>query len=594
MLFSLPFIGVGVWMCWSLGSMFSDAWQMRDWVPIEAELTRAGYTSHAGDDTYTYEAYAEYRYSYLGQIYTGNRVGLSSSADNIGEYQRDTGRRLSDALANGTLIIVYVDADDPGQAIIDRSLRWGLIGFKSIFLLIFGGAGLALFIYSWRAPKAKDRSKPEYQREPWLLNDAWQSATIRSGSKATMWAAWVFAGIWNLISAVMPFIAYREITQNQNYVVLVALLFPLVGIGLIVWAVRRTREWRRFGPTPVTLDPYPGSIGGHVGGTIDLPMTFDADARFTLSLSSIHSYISGKGKNRSRKEKANWQDSQVAHAESVTLANSSGNSMGTRLSFRFDVPEGLDPSDAVQDEDEYYLWRLHLEAELPGANLDRDYEIPVYPTATSSRHLSERSINRVKKKQSSDTEQSIRDRVNLRRDISGPRMLYPIGRNLGSSLAWLLFGGIFTTVGWVMLTSADQTVFGIVFGGIGLLIVLGCLYAMLNSLEISTDGSALLSVRRIMGIAVSRKRIPRNLIAKLEAKSSMQTQSGKKHVMHFSIHAISRQGDKMVVGEGFKGRSEADAATSLIAREFDLPLEENPPVSPSSGSSYGADVLTAD
>ena len=26
----------------------------------------------------------------------------------------------------------------------------------------------------------------------------------------------------------------------------------------------------RFGPAPVTLDPFPGSIGGHVGGTIDL------------------------------------------------------------------------------------------------------------------------------------------------------------------------------------------------------------------------------------------------------------------------------------------------------------------------------------
>jgi hypothetical protein len=44
-------------------------------------------------------------------------------------------------------------------------------------------------------------------------------------------------------------------------VALIRLLFPLVGIWLIACAIRRTREWRRFGAAPVTLDPVPGSIG---------------------------------------------------------------------------------------------------------------------------------------------------------------------------------------------------------------------------------------------------------------------------------------------------------------------------------------------
>ena len=33
-----------------------------------------------------------------------------------------------------------------------------------------------------------------------------------------------------------------------------------------------------------------------------------------LTLTNIHSYMSGSGKNRSRKEKAEWQDAIVAHA----------------------------------------------------------------------------------------------------------------------------------------------------------------------------------------------------------------------------------------------------------------------------------------
>ena len=37
---------------------------------------------------------------------------------------------------------VWVNPDAPGESIIDRDIRWGLVGFKSIFLFVFGGVGL--------------------------------------------------------------------------------------------------------------------------------------------------------------------------------------------------------------------------------------------------------------------------------------------------------------------------------------------------------------------------------------------------------------------------------------------------------------------
>ena len=247
-LFALPFFGVGVWMLWSVSSTFYDAWQMQNWALVEARLITAGYETHSGDDSDTYEAYARYTYSYGGGIYTGDRVGIASGGDNIGDYQTDTGNALSALLARSQPVTVRVNPENPSQSIIDPTVRWGLLGFKSIFLFVFGGVGLGLLIFTWRARKEKDASLAQYQDAPWLINDAWQTPTIRSSSKATMWAAWAFAAFWNLISSVTPFLAYREVTENQNYLALIALLFPLVGIGLITWAVRRTLEWRRFGP----------------------------------------------------------------------------------------------------------------------------------------------------------------------------------------------------------------------------------------------------------------------------------------------------------------------------------------------------------
>lgn len=377
-----------------------------------------------------------------------------------------------------------------------------------------------------------------------------------------MWGAWAFAALWNLISAAAPFLAYREIVENQNYIGLVALLFPLVGIGLIAWAVRRTLEWRRFGAAPATLDPFPGSIGGHVGGVIDLNLPFDASARFELTLTNLHHYVSGSGKNRSRKEKALWQDMQIAHAEL--------GSKGTRLKFRFDVPEGLDESDAEASGDSYEAWRLNLKAELPGADLDRDYDIPVYATATQSRLLSDRAVQQARRESGAVAEQNVLESVNISHGAGGKRIYYPMGRNVVTSIGGFVVGSVFAVAGWYLVFEEGQRIFGSVFGGAGALIAIATLYMMLNSLEVSQVASGVSTVRRVLGIPISRKTMQRHEFDRFTKDSSFQTQSGGKHVMHYSIYALDRQGNRQVVGEGFKGESQANAAIKLISRELGL------------------------
>ena len=567
-LFALPFAGVGVWMLWSIGATLADAWEMRDWVQVEAQLTDAGYETRSGDDSDTYEAYASYRYRFAGREFTGSRVGTAGGGDNIGDYQQDIGRSLQSSHQRGEPILVYVNPDNPAEAIIDRSVRWGLIGFKSIFVLVFGGVGFGLLIGAWLKGAEKDRADPAYADKPWLLNDDWQTNAIRSGSKASMWAAWGFALFWNAISGITPFIAYREIVENDNYLALVALVFPLVGIGLLVWAIRRTLEWRRFGPAPVQLDPFPGAIGGHVGGTIDLNLPYDADAKFQLTLTNIHSYMSNSGKNRSQKEKARWQDTIIAHSEPA--------SSGTRLTFRFDVPEGLKASDTERD-DSYYLWRLNLVADIPGTDLDRDYEIPVFPTGEQSRFLSGYAVERARSEQATIDEQVVRGLINLEHGPAGKRMLFPMGRNLGPSLIGLLVGAIFAGVGWFLVFEEGRPIFGSVFGGVGLLVALGSFYAIFNSLEVIKTGAGIRTVRRLLGVPIGGTELRRDEIVSLAKSSTMQSQSGGKHTMFYNVSAVDRAGKKHVLGIGFRGDSQARAAMQLIAREFGLRLPERQP-----------------
>jgi hypothetical protein len=568
-LFALPFFGVGVWMGYSAGSNMVDAWQMKQWVPVQGTLLSAGYETHDGDDSYTYKAYANYTYEFGGQQYTNDRVAIAGGADNIGDYQQDMGSYLSGVRSRGETITVYVDPDEPSEAILDRSLRWGLIGFKSIFLFTFGGVGLGLIIVVFRAPKEKDLSAPEYRDTPWLANDDWQTAVVKSNSKTAMWASWGFATFWNLISAPLPFLIYTEVTEKNNLPALLGLVFPLVGIGLITWAVKSTLEWNRFGPAPVTLDPFPGSIGGHVGGTIDVNLPYDATTKFSLTLTNLRSYVSGSGKNRSRKESAEWQDTQVAHT--------SAGVKGSRLSFRFTVPEGLEESAADQSEDSYYLWRLNVKADLPGVDIDRDYEIPVYATGESSVQLSEFKIEQAQSEQNKIDVAVIENLVNLNYGAGGRAMRFPMGRNLLSGFSGLIFGAIFAGAGWYLIKYESHPFMGGLFGLMGLLILISAFYAVLNSLEIMQEGGDIVTVRRILGIPVKRGRMRRADFVRFKKKASSRTQSGKRHTIHYTISAVDNSGQTLVVGEGFKGAGQADAAADYIARQFGLtPRKESP------------------
>jgi hypothetical protein len=566
-LFALPFFGVGVWMLFAISSDVFDTWQMQDWQSVEARLSNAGYETHSGEDSDTYEAFAVYSYRYQGGEYTNDRIGLTDGADNIGDYQADIGRRLSDTWSRGEPINIYVNPVAPQDSVIDRNLRWGMIGFRAIFVFTFGGIGLGLIILALRTPKPKDATAPKFTKQPWLLNDDWQTSVIRSNSKSSMYFTWGFAAFWNLISAPLPFVMYREIIQKENYVAIIAALFPLIGVGLIVWAIRRTLEWKRFGAAPVTLDPFPGGIGGNVGGAIDIRMPFASGIAFRLTLTSIYSYMSGSGDSRSRKESAKWQDSVIGHAQSGLL--------GTRLTFRFDVPTDLRESDAERADSSYYLWRLNVQADLEGVDFDRDYEIPVYATGEESLHLSAHNMQSARGQSERLDDIAVEEKIRRRMGAAGAELFYPPGRNRLSALVGTTIGGLFAAAGWFLVFSEGLTFFGGVFATIGSLIVLASLYSVLNSLQIVSESASLSTVRRVLGIAVRRRQIRRQEFVRFGHRSSSQTQAGKRHVIHYSIFAEDAQGQKVTVGEGFDGEGEARAAIRLVANVLGLQSDDD-------------------
>ena len=84
----------------------------------------------------------------------------------------------------------------------------------------------------------------------------------------------------------------------------------------------------------------------------------------------------------------------------------------------------------------------------------------------------------------------------------------------------------------------------------------------------------------------------RDAFARFGKTSSLKTQTGNKHVIYYSVNAIDRDGKKLVVGEGFKGESEANAAIRLMSSEFGLQDRSTRHMKAGHERIYGAEVLT--
>ncbi len=138
-----------------------------------------------------------------------------------------------------------------------------------IFGLVFSGIGFGLIFaafYGSQATKREQRKQAERPAEPWLWREDWAQGSIPSKTRSTMIGAWVFAVLWNLVSAPLLFFIPQQAAKKP--VAYLGLLFPVVGVFLLIRAIRQTLAYREFGKTVLEMASIPGVIGGELKGVI--------------------------------------------------------------------------------------------------------------------------------------------------------------------------------------------------------------------------------------------------------------------------------------------------------------------------------------
>lgn len=557
--FGLPFFAVGIYFLVTTAHSLYDVIRMTSWPQTQGTLTSANLRSSTSDNTTTYHPTAQYRYRVGGVEYAGSRVAIHGGGDNVGGFQQRLGSQLELMYLNQEPVSVYYNPGDPADAVLNRDMRWEMIGFKLVFIIVFGGAGLGMMVFGYRGKRTI--VSPETAAKPWLARPEWADNQIRSSARGGMYTIWFFAVIWNALSLPATFMM-PDVWRKEGALALIILLFPLVGMGMLYWALKLTREWRRFGNTPLIMDPFPGAIGGDVGGEIELNVPYEPALVCEATLSCLYSQQTGSGDDQTRRELVEWQDSGYAQVERTA--------QGMRLRFRFAVPAGQRPSE--EESGDYYFWRLSIKAELPGGDLNRSFTIPVYATGENSRF---QQLDTGKVAPQGVPMLKAESLLPLRHNGRVQELYYPMFRQPWLALMLMLVGGVFAITGIILWGKAAQEGGGLYFlGGIftflGSLVALSGFYAGFTSLYVAWDGKQVSSIRCLLGIAIRRRSADYHEVRGVALiKGATSNQKSDVHQIKFHVVAQTPKGE-MVLAENIDSHSKAKLVETYFREQFGL------------------------
>lgn len=571
-LFGMPFLLIGLGLLFfSIVPALYDGLRMSGWAQTQATLLSVDIRQQKYKSSYVNKAYASYSYEVGGIEYRGARIHPQGDSSDFDGFQTRMGESLRYAYYQRQTVPVWYDPENPADAVLSRIVRPVLLMSEMAFVVVFGGVGAAVIWWAWYGEPSLP-GMPSKHRTSWLDRPDWQTGIIRYQPKPKIIMAW-FMAIMFLAIPMPMLLQIGDILQRKENAALVALVFPLAAVWLLFRAVRMSLEWWRFGDTPLRLDPFPGAMGGYVGGELLIAVPFDPAARYAMTLDC-----------RRRSENRNHQESDALIWQDRLQVKSQPLGQGSKLVFGFKVPGHLPETGA----DHY--WCIVAHGKMQGVDLQRSFEVPVYrETQVPIRALGtpEPDTHFVWDRAEAfctTTELAIQpERDNYSRSvriesilpIKQPmprlRIFYPMLRNIGLQSRVAMVGGIFIGVP-LFFCGLDKVpgffcVLASIFGLIGLLSVLFAIYNLLSSLTVGYDTRELSIIRRFLGIVISYKRIHRAEIKSVQIKKMTVRENNN---MRYRIIMETIQGKKMDIAEDLDSYSNAEQALEFFQEVFGL------------------------
>jgi hypothetical protein len=427
---------------------------------------------------------------------------------------------------------------------------WGQAGFFSIFALTFGGVGIGGIIGALKGKKRLEEQealRAANADTPWLWRGDWAAGRADDATRQTAWFTLGFAALWNLISFPAAFLAVREAVQKGNHAALIALLFPLIGVGLLVWAVRSTLRLRRYGVSRFELSTLPGVIGHSLAGTVRISEALRPEGGFAVSLCCLRRYETGSGKNRSTSETIFWQEDRRIQG------------VGTTLPIAFAIPADARATDD-RDARDRIVWRLTVEADVPGVDYASVFEVPVFRTAASDQPRTEAEEAATRDPLAPAVyRQPPTSRIQVSTNRRGTEILYPPARNVGMAVGLTVFFALWCVAIWAVIHFKAPILFPIVFGLFGVLILWGVVDLWLKVTHVTVDSSGITVANGYL-VSGTGKTIAAGDVGDVTAAITGQGGS----TPYYSVQIVRKDGKKINAGTWIRDKHEAEWLAGTI------------------------------
>lgn len=332
-------------------------------------------------------------------------------------------------------------------------------GFAALFAAI-GVGGIAMLLANRRTILERAALEDLHPDAPWLWRPDWASGRLVYPTGTLLGAIWAFTALWNVVAAPAGVMGVRIAQQEGKPAAWLILLFPLIGVGLLVHAVRASLRYRRFGVSRLDLSTVPGVVGRSLAGVLRVPVAMQPAEGFTAVLTCVRVVTSGSAAHASPSETVLWQEEQMVAGE----WRADGGTAETRIPIAFDLPADAAPSDR-RDWRSRVEWRLRVSASVPGVDYDARFDVPVFRTPESARTSAADEERRLDARMAG-YHQPEGSRIVVSRTPGRTDIWLPAGRNPGAAIVITLLAMVFAAgvavgvnLGWEWYFLLFQAVF---------------------------------------------------------------------------------------------------------------------------------------